>query len=328
MKVQKKKDVAKKLGVMKAARLQVLAAALIATVFVIPFKYATSGPGAWGFSAATTSSQRLSGAGAGLGLLICASLLLLPFAAFRSLKVSRSSLKKTSELGLRLALAAAVGNAAQGFAFSTLHAGVATVFIQMSVIFVGILGALWLGEAFGRVRRLAACLAVFGVILTQGSSAITNFSLSSGVYWAVLAAFGFALLDLISRRYSHACDPVIANFERSVFAALLLCFIPGALTEVLHLKWDQYLALLIAASLGPVLARLLLIRASQILPAIESSLIQQLRPALALPLASLIFQDWPTLQEWLGCSLVLAAVLTPIAERWFRSRFPKPCGQS
>ena len=109
-----------------------------------------------------------------------------------------------------------------------------------------------------------------------------------------------------------------------VCAALLLSFIPGVWTELLALHFDQLIALIIAAALGPVWARLLLMKAAKSLPALESSLIQQLRPALALPLASVIFQDWPQPHEWLGCSLVLLAVVTPLIERWFISRSPMP----
>ena len=53
------------------------------------------------------------------------------------------------------------------------------------------------------------------------------------------------------------------------------------------------------------------VRASNELPAVESALLQQLRPVLALPLTSLVFGVWPTGWEWAGCALLTLGVIIP-----------------
>lgn len=287
------------------ARLKVAIAVLSSTLFVVPFKIAASGG---------------RGLGAALGLLFFVAILFSPWALVLFPKMDRPARHATFSLSWKLGIAAALGNVAQGFAFEHLHAGVATTFTQLNVMFVAILSVLWLGERLRFELGIGIGLALGGVFLSQWPAVFGHFAWNIGIFWAIFAAFWFSWLDILSRRHSHGVDTVVTNVQRTWIATLILCLIPGALRQFLDMDLLQMCACALAALLGPGLGRILLISASRELPAAESALIQQLRPPLAIPLTSVVFGLWPTVWQWWGSGLVAAGVIIPILIALVRRR--------
>lgn len=278
------------------ARLKVALAVICAALFVLPFRIA---------------ARDGRGAGAALGLLLSVVLLFSPWAIRRWQGLTSELRQNSAHLAWKLALAAAFGNIAQGYAFQMLHAGVAATVVQMNVLFVGLLGALWLREALGWMTILGLLLSVLGAALTQSPLSLTSRMLDWGVIWGLAAALGFSMMDLLSRRDAHGVDSVVTNVLRSLGAALLLAALPAARTQLMSMGPHELLACCAASVLGPGFARQLLISASRDLPAVESALLQQLRPLLALPLASVVFASWPTVWQWIGCGLITVGVVVP-----------------
>jgi len=274
----------------------VLGAMLSATVFVLPFKVAARGG---------------RGGGAALGLMAFVVLLYLPRVALRFRSVPALRRRGALVLASKLAAAAALGNIAQGYAFETLHPGVASTVIQMNLLFVAFLGALWLRESLSRAMILGLLLVTGGLWVAQLGGEGMSMSWERGIFWALLAAFGFSLLDVLSRRESHRADPVLTNGLRALGGAVLLAFVPGAIAQLSEMSSYELGALATAAFFGPGLARELLIRATVVMPAVEVALLQQLRGLLALPMASVVFGHWPSWAQWLGCLLILAGVTVP-----------------
>ncbi len=278
----------------------VLGAVLSATVFILPFKAAAEGG---------------RGAGAALGLLGFVVVLFGPWAVARIHLLPAPVRLGSFSLAWKLAIFAAWGNVAQGYAFEQLHAGVATTFIQMNVLFVALLGVLWLGERLRYGVALGVFLAFLGVLVSQYPALSGHFSWSVGIFWAIGAALGFSLIDVLARRGAHAADPLLTNVIRALGATLLLSFVPGAVQQFLEMDREQVAACAAAALLGPGIARQLLIHAAQELPAVESALLQQLRPLLALPLGSVVFDQWPSDWEWIGCGFIIAGIIAPFVLR-------------
>ncbi len=216
-------------------------------------------------------------------------------------------------LAWKMALAAAFGNIFQGLGYEQLHAGVATTFVQTNVLFVALLSVLVLGERLRPEIAWGVALALAGITLCQWPALSGHFELSWGIVWALLAALGFSAMDLLSRNYAHQVDAMVTNVGRAAIATGLLACVPGALDQFMTMNLSQVGACALAALLGPGLARLLLINASRDLPAAESALLQQLRPPLAIPLASLAFGSWPSSWEWWGSALVTAGVVVPLS---------------
>ena len=283
------------------ARLKVLGAVLSATLFILPFKIAAGED---------------QGAGAALGLMAFVFVLFLPWAAQRLPAISRERRRATISLSWKLAIAAGLGNLAQGYALESLHAGVAVTFIQMNVLFVAILAFLWLREPLTLPALIGVSLALGGIVATQWPAFSGHFDWSFGVLWAVGSAFCFSMMDLLARREIKNADPMIANVIRALLGAFLLAMVPGALEQLAAMSLKQVVACALAAVAGPGIARLLLISAARDLPAVESALIQQLRPLLALPLTSVVFGIWPTQWEWAGAALLTSGVVLPFAAQW------------
>lgn len=278
------------------ARLKVVLAVISAAVFVLPFRVA---------------ARDGRGAGAALGLLLSVVVLFAPWAARRWRRLAPPLRQNSFHLAWKIALAAAFGNIAQGYAFEMLHPGVAATVVQMNVLFVGLIGALWLREKLTLVTWIALLLSVAGAALSQSTLSNAAVELDWGVVWGLAAALGFSMMDLLSRREAHGVDSVVTNVLRCFGAALLLAALPAARAQLLSMGQTELLACAAASILGPGFARQLLISASRDLPAVESALLQQLRPLLALPLASLVFASWPTVWQWSGCGLISFGVALP-----------------
>ena len=287
------------------ARGKVLGAAFLATLFIVPFKYA---------------ARDGNGAGAALGLLLSVSVLLLPFGGRRLLTVSKEVRKNTLSLGWKLALCAAFGNMAQGFGFAALHPGLASVFIQMGMVFVAILSVLWLKEKLAAHLVAAVILCVGGIIFSQRAALTGGAEINWGAAWAIGAALGFALMDLLSRKHANHVELVASNWIRSLLGTLILACVPGAITQLLHFTPMQWGAVFVAGLIGPGLARQLLLSAARSLPAVESSLIQQFRAVMVLPLGSVAFGVWPTSDEWVGAAFIVSGLFVPPLIMLIKSR--------
>lgn len=286
----------------RRARLKVVLAVLSATLFIFPFKIAAS---------------QGHGKGAAFGLLLGVCVWLGIPAGVRYARSDKEKKTRTLRLGWRLAIAAALGNIAQGFAFAELHAGIATVLLQTNFLFVAAFGSLWLREKLSGVLILGLGLTMVGVAATRWSDLTTaNAAFGWGVGWGVLWALGtaicFSMMDLVSRRHGSGTDSLVANAHRSFAAAVLIALVPGTLCQFVSMEPSRWGACLLAAALGPGLARNLLMSAAKELRAVESALLQQLRPLLALPLASAYFGNWPSLSEWIGSALILLGVVLPV----------------
>lgn len=278
------------------ARSKVLGAAFLATLFIVPFKYA---------------ARDGNGAGAALGLLLSVSVLLLPWGSRRFLRASKEVRKNTLSLGWKLCLCAAFGNISQGFGFAALHPGVASVFIQMGMIFVAILSVVWLKEKLSVPLVVAMLLCMTGIVFSQRAALSGGTEINWGVAWAIGAALGFALMDLLSRKHANQVDLIASNWIRSVGGTIILACIPGAITQLLHFTPIQWGAVFLAGLIGPGLARQLLLSAARSLPAVESSLIQQIRAVMVLPLGSIAFGIWPTSDEWIGAVFIIVGLFIP-----------------
>lgn len=286
---------------LRRARLKVLLAVLSATGFIFPFKIASSDGHA---------------KGAALGLLLGVCLLLGIPAVVRYAHAAPETKRRTLQLGWRLALAAALGNIAQGYAFEALHAGVATVLLQTNFLFVAVLGSIWLKEKLSASLIFGLGLTMVGVVATRWSELTAqDVPMGWGVAWALGTAMCFSMMDLVSRRHASGTDSLVANVHRASAAAVILALVPGAVADFVSMGPEGWVACLAAAALGPGLARNLLMSAAKELPAVESALLQQLRPILALPLASAYFGNWPSLGEWLGSLMILLGVALPMRFR-------------
>ncbi len=251
------------------------------------------------------------GRGAALGLLLGAALWFAAPALYRWRSLEPVQKSASLRLALLLTVAAAAGNVAQGLALARLHAGVASVILQTQLLWVALLGWIWLRERVRPMLGIGLVLCLAGLSVMRGTD-LYGLRLEGGVLWALLAALGFAMMDITSRKHAARADSLVANALRALLAACLVALVPGSIGELMEMTPVQLGALALAALLGPGAARQLLIMAARDLPASESSLLQQLRPLIALPLASLWFGVWPRPQEWTGCVLILIGLGLPL----------------
>ena len=292
------------------ARLLVIASAVLAALFVVPFKLATG---------------EHHGIGAAFGLMLfAASISSVPLV--RSLRgLPKERFKASMVLAVQMALFGSVGNLSQGLAMERLQPAVAASIFQMQILAVATVGWFWLKESLKTTAWLGIILALIGLWVMREpiTSESISFELgdnSVGILIALLSASSFGLMDVAIRGKVHVSSPTLSNALRLWLTALLLAFYPGALEQFFQMEWSQRFYLMLAALLGPTCARLLIIAAAKHLPAAENSLYQQLRPIFALPIVGLWLGTWPNTRELIGSSLLLLGVSLPSFSRLIRPR--------
>jgi drug/metabolite transporter (DMT)-like permease len=217
-------------------------------------------------------------------------------------------------VALVLGAASATGNEAVCRALLSINPGLVSVIIRTQVIFVAFGGLLLLREKVGPRFWIGVALALGGYLLLQGTVGTAGGVNPAGVAWAVLAAAGFAAMQLVVRPNVERIHPLQVNTMRLWMAAAMVALLPGRLGTVAQVGAHIWALAATAALCGPVLSRLSLMRALRYLPAAHATLALFTAPVFAYVLAGLVFGDWPGLLELLGGLVILAAVALPVPE--------------
>ena len=197
-------------------------------------------------------------------------------------------------------------------AIEWIGAGLATVLGNTQVLFVGLAAWLLHGERPDRAMLAALPLALLGVVLVSGLGSEQAYGDAPifGVVFGIFTGIAYASFLLVFR---------VAGRGETATARLLLDATLGAGATALvvglgsgDLDWQVRFpehGWLIALALGSqVIGWLLIAYALPRLPAIETSVLLLLQPALTILWAALLFEERLAPVQWLGASLVLGGI--------------------
>jgi len=285
-----------------------LAAAVLAAGYLIPYKAGA------GHAGAEALALPMLLAAAGLNTLALG----LPWAGrpWRWPRLDRLTLL----VALILGACSALGNEAMAQALVHVEPGLASVVLRSQVVLVG-LGGLWLlAERVGWRFWAGAGIALAGFALQRLPVADAGDSTLIGLLWVLLAAAGFAVMQLAVRKTAQRIDLLAVNGLRLWLAAALLLLLPGRLGGLLRLDGETWLLAAAAGLFGPVGSRLCLMAALRHIPAALSTLVLFVSPLFAYLAAGIAFGVWPGGWELLGSGLILAGVALPVLERLGRTQ--------
>ncbi len=211
---------------------------------------------------------------------------------------------------LWLSLATISGNFCGAQAAARLDPAVNSLLLRTEVVFVGVLGALLLGEAVTPALAAGVARALNGLGVMNSPLTLRSFG---GAAWCLGASASFGAMQVLTRRVITRISPASVNMLRLWLAVGLLACVPHTLERTLALSGSFWGFVAAAALLGPFAGRLLIMYSLRGLRAAESALLLLLAPLFAFTLSYLIFDHAPSTQQALGSALLLIGIALPLS---------------
>ena len=218
---------------------------------------------------------------------------------------------------LILAVCTILGNLLFLFSIQQISPGIAQLTQRTEIIFVLYLSWFFLKEQVNFRVNLAVCVIFLGIaMLKWDSSNLSQFIAGLfPIFLAILSGFFFACMQLIIQEAVKKFQPAFVNIWRLMVTLCLLLAFPPAIQAVLHPNREILFWAVIAAFLGPFMARLFYSYACQILPVSKIVLLT--------PLAAIftLFFQWTllgirvSLIEILGSTIVLIGIYAALSSK-------------
>lgn len=192
-------------------------------------------------------------------------------------------------------------------------AGLATIVVSSQVLWVGLLAWAFLGERPRPVAFFVVPVALAGIAMIAGLGRDDAYGADPvrGVFLSLGAGVTYALFLLIFRSASRGSrSPAGPLLDLSIGASvglLLLSRFDGDFSFAFI--WPSHGWLIALAVFGQSLGWLLISVVLTRLPALDTSIMLLLQPALAVLWAQLVFQEALSPVQWIGAGIVLAAIL-------------------
>jgi drug/metabolite transporter (DMT)-like permease len=221
-----------------------------------------------------------------------------------------------------LSILTITGNFSSAHAVALLSPAVTSLLLRMELVFVGILGAVFLGESPRGALIIGASTALVGLVVMR--SPLTFDASMTGALWALAAALSFAAMQVTTRRVIKDIAPVAINAVRLWMAVLLFSLDPGLLQAVGTVPLEFWGFITLAAIFGPFVGRLLIMYSLRSLSAARSALVLLLSPVFAFLLSYAFDGVPPSSNELIGGALMLVGIALPsaadVAKKGWRHR--------
>lgn len=172
-------------------------------------------------------------------------------------------------------------------------------------VFTSILEPLVCKAGFSVKNIFISMLCVLGVYIISPIDQPDRVVIT-GFIWGLLSGLSFSILALINKQQIRSNYSLCISMYQNLFACLVLSVLyPTVLQEI---KTDDMILLLILGIVFTGIAHSLFIQSLQSLSAQTTSVIASLEPIYAIGLASVIFQDQISMNEWIGGGIILVAV--------------------
>lgn len=194
-------------------------------------------------------------------------------------------------------------------------AGLATVLVNMQVVFVATIAWVFFRERPARWSLGMLPVMLIGIVLISGLGAADAYGNdpARGTALGLLSAVFYASFVLLLRQSTrgHPSPPTGPVFDATVGTAIVTLFIGLAFAPDfdLAITWPLHGWLFLLAMLAQVIGWLLIALALPQLPALDASVLLLAQPMMAILWARLIFTEAMGLTQWVGVSLVLLGLL-------------------
>lgn len=191
-------------------------------------------------------------------------------------------------------------------------AGLATVLASIQVVFVGLIGWLFLGERPSRRASLVVPVVLGGVALTSGLGRPDAYGVNPvlGTVLGAGAGILYAVFLVSYRSSSKDGIPAAGPLLDATIGAAIGCLLVGLFDPGFSLApaWPSHLWLIALAVCSQVAGWLLITTVLPRLPALETSILLLLQPVLTVIWGLLLFAELLSLFQWAGVVVVLGGI--------------------
>ena len=184
-----------------------------------------------------------------------------------------------------------------------------TLLQRSEIIIAMLLSWLFLKEIITTRVWLAVVVIIAGIIVMKLNSLSFELNEWSAIIWAITAAFGFAVMQVLAKSIIHEINPQVLNVSRLAFALVILWSLEEVRFRVAVLEFTEWQWLALAAFCGPFVGRVSLTYALRYLTISKTVIIGSFSPVATLIFELLVFGTLINGYEAFGGTIMLAGIL-------------------
>jgi len=184
-----------------------------------------------------------------------------------------------------------------------------TLLQRSEIIIAMLLSWLFLKEIITTRVWLAVVVIIAGIIVMKLNSLSFELNEWSAIIWAITAAFGFAVMQVLAKSIIHEINPQVLNVSRLALALVILWSLEEVRIRVAVLEFTEWQWLALAAFCGPFVGRVSLTYALRYLTISKTVIIGSFSPVVTLIFELLVFGTLINGFEAFGGTIMLAGIL-------------------
>ena len=184
-----------------------------------------------------------------------------------------------------------------------------TLLQRSEIIIAMLLSWLFLKEIITTRVWLAVVVIIAGIIVMKLNSLSFELNEWSAIIWAITAAFGFAVMQVLAKSIIHEINPQVLNVSRLAFALVILWSLEEVRSSVTVLEFTEWQWLALAAFCGPFVGRVSYTYALRYLTISKTVIIGSFSPVATLIFELLVFGTLINGFEAFGGTIMLAGIL-------------------
>ena len=184
-----------------------------------------------------------------------------------------------------------------------------TLLQRSEIIIAMLLSWLFLKEIITTRVWLAVVVIIAGIIVMKLNSLSFELNEWSAIIWAITAAFGFAVMQVLAKSIIHEINPQVLNVSRLAFALVILWSLEEVRIRVAVLEFTEWQWLVLAAFCGPFVGRVSYTYALRYLTISKTVIIGSFSPVATLIFELLVFGTLINGYEAFGGTIMLAGIL-------------------
>jgi len=184
-----------------------------------------------------------------------------------------------------------------------------TLLQRSEIIIAMLLSWLFLKEIITTRVWLAVVVIIAGIIVMKLNTLSFELNEWSAIIWAITAAFGFAVMQVLAKSIIHEINPQVLNVSRLAFALVILWSLEEVRSSVTVLEFTEWQWLALAAFCGPFVGRVSYTYALRYLTISKTVIIGSFSPVATLIFELLVFGTLINGYEAFGGTIMLAGIL-------------------
>jgi len=184
-----------------------------------------------------------------------------------------------------------------------------TLLQRSEIIIAMLLSWLFLKEIITTRVWLAVVVIIAGIIVMKLNSLSFEINEWSAIIWAIMAAFSFAVMQVLIKSIIHEINPQVLNVARLALALVILWSLEEVRSRVAVLEFTEWQWLALAAFCGPFVGRVSYTYALRYLTISKTVIIGSFSPVATLIFELLVFGTLLNGYEAFGGTIMLAGIL-------------------